>query len=1054
MSDSSLHSGLELTAEVRGDHQRAASWVEDPMPGSGRRRPRADERSDAAKLSLNGEWAFTLSPTADGTGPSFSDPALDDTAWDRIRVPAHWVLEGHGTPLYTNTALPIPIDPPRVPEENPTGDYRRSFTLPEGWRQTDTVLRFQGVDSCGTVWLNGVLLGHSKGSRLPVEYEVGAHLLPGENLLAVRVHRWSSGTYLEDQDMWWLPGIFRNVELLERPIGAIDDVFVHARYDHRDGIGVLRIDTDTPGLVDVPELGIHGLPTGTATALPVEPWSAEEPRLYSARLRRRPSDESPDPGETIELRIGFRTVSIEDGRFLVNGVPVLFRGVNRHEHDQDRGRSLDVATMRQDILLMKQHNINAVRTSHYPPHPEFLRLCDELGLWVVEECDLETHGFIYTDWAGNPSAEPLWRDAMLDRVERMVERDKNHPSVVVWSMANESWVGENFDVLEQWIRDRDASRPVMYERDPSYRNSDFFSLMYPDEELLAAIGRREEPTPAGVVSGSPDDVRRRRLPFLLCEYAHAMGNGPGSLVDYQRILEGSDRFCGGFVWEWIDHGFRSTDAAGTEYVMHGGDVAFRPNGGRYCLDGLMFADRTPSPGLAELRAAISPVELLVDVQNSCDPGSKAAEAPDPAAPAAGPGAGSRSCEPWDGTLTIRNKHDMRSLAHLTLRWQTEDDGRMVASGDLPMPAVAARSEVTIALPAEALVPPTGVDPVSGVPLERWLSVRAVLAADEPWAATGHEIALGQVRVPSDPEPRTPTTEPSVSPIRQTIADAEHTGSSVSFGDASFDARTGRLIALGGISLDGPILDIMRAPTENDRGQGPRNTAAASWKLTGLDRFLHRTDRVERFDDRLRVSGRSAPAAHGLGLRWRFDWTDLGGTLELSVTVVPEGVWEHTPIGDHVLTLPRLGLRLGLPGAYREADWFGRGPGESYVDSLAAARIGRFSSDIDALQTNYPVPEENGNHVGTRWLELHGTGVPMLRAEQVSPAGFDFTARRWTSEALEEARHPQDLRDTGRVWLNLDHGQQGLGSSSCGPALPDRYRVPVTTTTFGIRLRVL
>lgn len=1040
----------------------AASWVEDPIPGTGRRRPRADELSDARRLSLNGDWAFTLSPTADGTGDTVGDPSLDDASWDRIRVPAHWVLEGHGQPLYTNTAFPIPIDPPRVPEENPTGDYRRTFVLPVGWRRTDTVLRFQGVDSCGTVWLNGVLLGHSKGSRLPVEYDIGEHLVSGENVLAVRVHRWSSGTYLEDQDMWWLPGIFRDVDLLERPAGAIDDVQVRASYDHRDGIGVLRVDTDVPGLVDVPELGIRDLPTGTATALPVEPWSAEVPRLYTAHLRPRPTDETPVAGETVELRIGFRTVAIEDGRFLVNGVPVLFRGVNRHEHDQDRGRSLDTETMRQDILLMKQHNINAVRTSHYPPHPDFLRLCDELGLWVVEECDLETHGFIYTDWAGNPPTEPVWRDAMLDRVQRMVERDKNHPSIVVWSMANESWVGENFDVLEQWIRERDPSRPILYERDPSYRNSDFSSLMYPDQELLEAIGRREEPTPAGVVAGSPDDVRRRRLPFLLSEYAHAMGNGPGSLVDYQRILESSDRFCGGFVWEWIDHGFRSTDAAGNAFIMHGGDVAFRPNGGRYCLDGLVFADRTPSPGLAELHAAISPVELLLDVHNSCSCPPNPNSDPDWREPDTAARATCRSCgRETGGTLTVRNKHDVRTLGHLALRWQVEDDGIAVASGELAMPSVDPRSQAIVDLPVAALAPTTvDVDPVSGAPVERWLTVRAVLAADEPWATAGHEVAFGQTRIAADrPTDPTGVTGPVPTTARRPLDHADRTpGHRITLGAGSFDARTGRLRALGDLEFDGPALDIMRAPTENDRGQGPRNTAAASWKLTGLDRFLHRTDAVERIDDGqgggLRVSGRSAPAAHGLGLRWTFDWTDVGGALDLSVTVVPEGIWEHTPIGDHVLTLPRLGLRLGLPGSYTDATWFGRGPGESYVDSLAAARVGRFTSSVDGLQTDYPVPEENGNHVGTRWVELTGDGLPTLRAEQLQDTGFDFTARRWTSEALEEARHPQDLRDSGRVWLNLDHAQQGLGSSSCGPALPERYRVPVAETTFGVRLRTL
>lgn len=971
-------------------------YWEDHAPGSGRRAPRADAPSDARRLNLNGEWRFRLSPTAEGTGEAFTRPGFDDAAWDVIRVPSHWVLEEitplaggparsvRGTaegPLYTNTALPVPLDPPRVPTENPTGDYRLVFDVPGDWSRA--VLRFQGVDSCAKVWLNGEELGHSTGSRLPFEFD--APVVPGTNVLAVRVHRWSSGTYLEDQDMWWLPGIFRDVELIERPDGAIDDHLVRADYDHRSGLGTLRVEASSAAIVEVPELGIR-MPAGETVTVPVQPWSAESPRLYCGTLA--------SAGEQVELAIGFRTVEIVDGVFRVNGRRVSFRGVNRHEHDPDTGRALDRQTMLRDVLLMKRHNINAVRTSHYPPHPEFLRLCDEYGLWVVEEGDLETHGFVYDGWQRNPPADPAWLDAMLDRTRRMVERDKNHACVVVWSMANESGAGANFDVLERWIRRRDPSRPIFYERDRSYRSSDFYSVMYPSQELLEQIGRRTEPPPEDV--SDEDDARRRTLPFLLCEYAHAMGNGPGSLGDYQRILESSDRFCGAFVWEWIDHGFRQTDTSGAEFFMHGGDVAYRPNGGRYCLDGLLFSDRTPSPGLGELKKAIEPVAIEVG-----------------------------------RAISIRNRYDVRSLDHLAFCWRLEVDGAERATGELAVPPAAAGEAVETPLPAAP----------GSEPGEWWLTVEARLGEDSPWAKAGHVVAWGQGLLAERPR-RTPTTGHAAG--HRTTKDGR-----LALGDARFDPRSGTLVRLGELDLEGTLVDCYRAPTENDRGQGGVNDLAAVWRAVGLDRMQHRTDRVVRHDGGLRVEGRSAAATHPHGLGYGFDWSWDGEGLQLDVDVDFTGPWSDTPFRHRDIVPPRLGLRMALPGAYTAVRWFGRGPGESYADSFAAAAVGHFTASIDALQVDYPVPQENGNHVGTRWLELSGHGLPTLRVEG-APV-FDFTARRWTSEDLEQARHPQDLRDSGRVWLNVDHAQQGLGSASVGPALPERYRIPREPTSWRVRL---
>lgn len=656
-------------------------YWESTEPGAGRRQPRADAITDAPRLSLNGTWRFRLSATAAGTGDGFLAAEFDDAGWDPMAVPSHWVLEEFtplaggerrrmlGTaegPLYTNTAYPIPLDAPHVSEANPTGDYRLVFDAPDGFEKA--VLRFQGVDSCAKVWLNGEELGWSMGSRLPFEFDVA--LRPGRNVLAVRVHRWSAGTYLEDQDMWWLPGIFRDVDLIARPVDAIDDHFVHADYDHRTGLGTLRVEASVDAVVEIPELGI-AMPAGSSVQVPVEPWSAESPTLYRGTLR--------SAGETVELAVGFRRVEIVDGVFTVNGRAVTFRGVNRHEHDPHHGRTLDLDTMREDIVLMKRANIDAVRTSHYPPHPDFLRLCDELGMWVVLENDLETHGFIYEGWEHNPPAMPEWQDTILDRLQRSVERDKNHPSIVIWSLANESMTGEGFAAMRRWLDARDPSRPVLYERDPTYQDSDFYSLMYPSLELLDRIGRREEPRGGrlsmhGMVFGEKDadadapvdpvDERRRGLPFLLVEYAHAMGNGPGSLSDYWRIMREHDRICGGFVWEWIDHGFAATTPDGIRYIMHGEDVDYEPNGGRFSLHGLVTSDRTPTSGLVELSKAYAPVRIEVD----------------------------------SDAIVVHNDRRAASTADLRLIWRIEQGARIVADGEIGAPPIEAGDSAAFPVP--------------------------------------------------------------------------------------------------------------------------------------------------------------------------------------------------------------------------------------------------------------------------------------------------------------------------------------------------------------------
>ncbi|MGW7408208.1 glycoside hydrolase family 2 TIM barrel-domain containing protein [Streptomyces sp. NPDC054833] len=926
-------------------------YVEEVSPGSGALPPRAwYASSDAASLSLNGSWRLRVSATADAEDDSFAEPGFDSGDWAEVSVPGHWVLQGHGSPIYTNHLYPFPVDPPHVPTENPTGDHLHIFDLPSDWPSDGgAVLRFDGVESCARVWLNGTDIGEFKGSRLPHEFAVGHLLRPAGNVLAVRVHQWSAGSYLEDQDQWWLPGIFRDVTLLHRPAGAVLDFFVHASYDHVTGEGTLRVDSDVDGRVTVPDLGVD-IATGEPVTVPVRPWTAETPQLYDGVLATE--------GERVPLRIGFRTVVLDDGLIKVNGRPVLFKGVNRHEWHPEKGRSLDPETMREDVLLMKRHNINAVRTSHYPPHPAFLSLCDEYGLWVIDECDLETHGFTEQGWRDNPVDDERWTPALLDRAARMVERDKNHPSVVIWSLGNEAGTGRGLTAMAEWIHGRDSSRLVHYEGDINCRDTDVYSWMYADHAEVERIGRDLD----GGTHG------RRELPFILCEYGHAMGNGPGGIADYQRIFESYDRLQGGFIWEWIDHGIKD-ERYGFAY---GGDFGEELHDGNFVCDGLLFPDRRPSPGLIEYKKVIEPVRIDGD------------------------GA--------DGTVRVTNRQDFADLSALAFAWSYQVDGETVASGGLQVPTLAPGESADVKLP----------EAPSAAHGETQWTVRALTAADTPWAPKDHVVAWGQFPVSARQTPSVVAT------------DGPALGEGlITLGPASFDARTGALRTVGGVPVTGLRLDVWRATTDNDDGAAWQTDVRYGllWRKLGLHRMRHRLDGVELGDDALTVRARVAPAAREVGLSTVYRWTSDGNRLKLTVSVSPEGDW--------TIPLPRLGIRLGLSAADR-VEWFGGGPGEAYPDTRSASAVGHWQSTVDDLQTPYVRPQENGARADVRWAEIGG-----LRIE--GDPEFWFTARRWTTEQLDAAAHRTDLTPGDTVWVNLDHGQHGIGSQSCGPGpLPQYY----------------
>lgn len=946
--------------------------------------------SDARSVSLDGPWRFRLHPTA-RTGADPKDPGDD---WDTIAVPGHWQLAQapdawpYGTPAYSNKLFPFPIDPPFVPDENPTGEYRRTIELPEDWPVDGrTYLRFEGVDSWFEVAVNGTVVATSHGSRLPTEIDLTDALQPGQNLLAVRVTQWSAYSYVEDQDQWWLSGIFRSVTLEHRPTAGLGHVGVTADYDHATGTGTLRVDVEdaAPGTrVTVTALGLDLAPGETATAA-VEPWSAERPHLYEVVVQA--------PEERVVLHAGFRTIAIEGGVFLVNGAPVKLRGVNRHEFDPLRGRSVGAELMEADVLLMKRHHVNAVRTSHYPPHPHFLDLCDRHGLYVIDENDLETHGFEQEDgrWPGNPVDDPAWEDVLVDRVTRMVRRDAHHPSIILWSLGNEAGGGCNVGAMARAVRALDPTRPIHYEGDWSSDEVDVYSRMYATSEHTELIGRGVDPQ----LARPEADARRRLMPFVQCEYAHAMGNGPGGLSDYDDLFDRYPRLMGGFIWEWIDHGLSRRDAEGHEFAAYGGDFGELFHDGTFVADGLVLPDRTPSPSLREVAAVFAPVRI-----DAVDGGD---------------------------ALLVRNRYAFRDTAHLAFEWTLAHGADVLATGVLDLGALAPGESREVRPPADLPLPAADHTPTL------W-TLRAVQHAADDLDASWFEggpwtVATGQVAV----VPAAPLADVAPGGARQ-----EADGSYV-VGPARFD-EAGNLVALHGRRVAELRVDAWRAPTDNDRRSGmwvgPSDEAV--WKEHGLHLLAERKiSAALDADGALVVEARTAGPRTRNGFRTTYVWSSgAAGSVDLRVRIVPDGRWDGS--------IARLGLLLTLDEAAAEdvaVSWLGLGPDESYADSAKAAVAGAWSHTVRDLQTRYTHPQENGARRGVTHAALAFADGSSLTLDAgptvyggVPRAGVELSLRPWSDRALDVAAHPHELTPDVKLYVHLDAAQHGLGSAACGPGV--------------------
>nr|6SE8_A Chain A, Beta-galactosidase [Arthrobacter sp. 32cB]6SE9_A Chain A, Beta-galactosidase [Arthrobacter sp. 32cB]6SEA_A Chain A, Beta-galactosidase [Arthrobacter sp. 32cB]6ZJS_A Chain A, Beta-galactosidase [Arthrobacter sp. 32cB]6ZJT_A Chain A, Beta-galactosidase [Arthrobacter sp. 32cB]6ZJU_A Chain A, Beta-galactosidase [Arthrobacter sp. 32cB] len=968
--------------------------------GRGALPARAYLQSDAPRLSLNGEWQFRLSPgsrVAPDDGWQLGE-ALN--GFESLPVPSSWPMHGHGAPAYTNVQFPFAVEPPHVPEANPIGDHLVVFEAgPEFFPHA--LLRFDGIESAGTVWLNGVELGTTRGSRLAHEFDVSGILEQGENTLAVRVAQFSAASYVEDQDMWWLPGIFRDVTLQARPAAGIDDVFVHAGYDHITGEGILKVEASRGGqaidaVVRVPELALE-LAAGTEVRVPaVEPWSAEVPKLYEAAVSAA--------GESVALQIGFRSIAIEDAQFKVNGRRILLRGVNRHEHHPRLGRVVPRDVVEAELRLMKQHNINAIRTSHYPPHPQFLALADQLGFYVVLECDLETHGFESAGWAQNPSDDPQWEDALVDRMRRTVERDKNHASVVMWSLGNQAGTGRNLAAMSRWTKDRDPSRPIHYEGDWSSEHVDVYSRMYASQAETALIGQGIEPA----LNDAALDARRRAMPFVLCEYVHAMGNGPGGMSEYQALFEKYPRLMGGFVWEWLEHGITVSTADGVDHYGYGGDFGEEVHDGNFVTDGLVDADRRPRPGLLDFKKVIEP--LRIDVARD-----------------------------WTG-FTLRNGQDFADTSAFSFRYEVEADGGALDGGTVDVAPVAPQSETVVELPGSVAALAAGLS--DGRPAV--LTVRAVLGADSAWADAGHEVAWGQsVREPGAPVPPAP-----VEPVQ--VQDSELT-----LGPVVFSRATGMPTSIGGVPVEKLGLTLWWAPTDNDLGRewggADERPLATQWKDAGLNRLHTRLLGIsanpgQDGGETLTVRTRVSAADKQYGVLVDYTWSTDGETVGLRTQVRRDGTWVNR---GFEVEWARIGLEFVLGEETELVSWFGQGPHQSYPDTGQGARAGWFSLPLAKMDVEYVRPQECGARSGSRSAALQLGG----RTLEICGDPFALTVRPYSQDVLDAAAHRPDLKADGRTYLYVDHALRGVGTAACGPGVLEQYRLKPRDADFILTLKV-
>lgn len=1012
----------------RPDWENPAVFARNKLPASAtgfpfetRRQALAGVEADSRRyLSLDGEWKFAFSPGADRLPDGFERPDYDVSAWKSIKVPADWQAQGYDQARYNNIAYPFPANRPLIPHEtNPVGSYRRDITLPADWAGQDVVLQIGAAGSAYYVWVNGQKVGYSEDSKLPSAFDVTRFVKPGRNTVAIQVYRWSDGSYLEDQDFWRVSGIERSVYLMVVPRTRIADTFVRAGLDDANRDGRLSVDVAVTGaeaatarivLLDgdrqvltanqvVPKSQARRV-TLSGQVPQVRPWTAETPELYT--LVTELLDDRGAVVQSTARRIGFRTVAIKDGLVSINGRPITIRGVNRHEHDPETFHVISRESMERDVRLMKRNNINAIRTSHYPNDPYLYELADRYGLYVMDEANIESHA--YMDYANRVPRQrakyqlgfdPAWREAHVSRVTNMVERDKNHPSVIFWSLGNEAGIGPNFEAAAAAAKTRDPGRLISYlgwgtwggisDHRPNWY-ADIYAPMYDPAVKM-------------------DDYARNwnyKQPMIQCEYLHVMGNSGGNIKEYwDTIYAHPEKLQGGFVWDWVDQSMYRYTKDGRRYWGDGGEYGPNPGGDIEFGDGLLQSDRTPNPHLYELRKVYSPVQF-----DGFDPAS--------------------------GRVTVRNRHDFRDLSGFAMEWEVLENGVAVASGKLPPLSTAARRAETITLPLAGVARKAGA--------EYFVTIR-VRTRDGavPLVPGGTEIGFEQFALSTPPAAVAPTAAGNV--VVTQSADAvtmRAAGASLeidrSTGLIRRYTKDGRELTTGGAP------HFWRAVTDNDLGVGSAGEMAP-WKA------MSETRRVRS----VRVAGDAVIVTFDLG--------DGAATFETRYTMAGDGSvavdGALTPV-KHDLPPPfRVGLAFALPTDVTTVEWYGRGPHESYVDRKTSAPIGLWRGAIAAQNHDYIRPQETGNKVDVRWMELSGAGRG-VRVEGDRPLMMNALAFPYADLDRKEpgSWKSTDIVPHGQVTLLIDSAQWGVGGdtqwSDFGLPLPE-YRTRAEPTRVSFRL---
>lgn len=1018
--------------------QPRTEWENPAVLGTNREPPRASRMiypdTAAARTadrnrspwfqSLNGNWRFHWVSKPADRPTDFFRADFDDREWKTIPVPSNMEIEGYGIPIYVNIQYPWGnATPPTVPKNNnPVGSFRHRFAVPDSWSGREVFLHFAGVESAFFLWVNGQKVGFSKGSRTPAEFNITKFLQPGENLLAVEVYRWSDGSYVEDQDFWRLSGIFREVYLWSTAPLHINDFRVRTDLDEHYRDAQLQLDVKVRNHGDKPErIAVEATLADGQTDILCQPikafaqvqpeqeavitlhakvdnprkWSAEQPNLYQLLLRL--SDGSGKLLEVIPANVGFREVEIKDGELLVNGRAVLLKGVNRHEHDPVTGHYVTTESMIRDITLMKQNNINSVRTSHYPNIPEWYNLCDCYGLYVVDEANIECHGA--WDLAGK---NPDWAACVLDRIQRMVERDKNHPSIIIWSMGNECGDGPNFTAAKAWIEKTDPTRPIHWNPAGEGPNTDIVSPMYPNPSELHRYASQP-----------------RTRPFIICEYAHAMGNSTGDLWSYWRPIYEKKHLQGGFIWDWVDQGLRTAIPPGCTvgdhgngppktkefFYAYGGDFGppGTPSDDNFCCNGLVSADRTPHPGLDEVKKVYQYVHA-------------------------------RAIDLATGRVEIKNWYDFTNLKDIMAgSWQLKADGRVLQEGKLPELNVEPGETATVAVPISSIAVQAGV--------EYWLNLSFRLKHDTSWAATGHELAWEQFTLPNGvPGPAVAPNMPALELMQDEAA------ITLRAGDFSIvvDREHGLITSLkkkGTEFVHEPLRPhFWRAPVDNDRGNGMPDRcgvwrdAGRNWKVNAVD-----VKRLSPGAVQINASG-VLPAAES---KCSAGYTIYGsGDVIVSMSM--------TPIGKKLPEVPRIGMQMALAPGFDAITWYGPGPKETYWDRKDA-RVDLYRGAVADQFFDYSEPQETGNKADVRWVTLTNSRGDGLLA--VGMPLMSVNALHYTTGDLQNAKHSYQMTRRDFVTLNLDFQQMGVGGDNSWGARPhDEFQLKPQPYSYRFRLR--